>query len=94
MLKQFPVVRLLKFLSLALALSITGSAFAASRAPYRRPSSRDAKIACSTGRTFEQAQYGISLSAASYAKAGYRVSAPTMRKDRAQVVMCIAVARG
>jgi len=74
---------MLKFFPLALAvLTASGSAFA-----------RDAKIACSTGKTFEQAQYGISLSAASYAKAGYRVSAPTMRRDPRQTVMCIAVVK-
>ncbi|MBS1961432.1 MAG: hypothetical protein JST04_04395 [Bdellovibrionales bacterium] len=84
-----------KFFFLALtALSLSSSAFAADRAATRAIASRDAKVACSSGKTLEQAQFGISLSASSYARAGYRVSSPAIRHADGKILMCISVSRG
>ncbi len=68
----------------ALALSLSGtSAFAS-----------DAKVVCSTAPDLAKAQFGINLSAASYAKAGYRLSAPVIRTDaKHQYVICVTAAK-
>lgn len=84
-----------KFLYAALiALTFSTASFAAERASFRRIASRDAKIACASGKSIEQAQFGISLSASSYARAGYRVSSPAIRQSSSgQIMMCISVSR-
>jgi hypothetical protein len=78
-----------KFGILAFALLGTvfsGSAFAAGF--------KDAKIVCSTAQDFQHAHVGINISAASYARAGYRLSSPVIRHDdKKQTTICITAAK-
>jgi hypothetical protein len=55
---------------------------------------RDANVVCSAGASLAQARNGINLSVRSYAKAGYKISSPTIRTDHLKhYLICVTTAK-
>ena len=81
-------------LFLATLLVSLVTAFTATPVLAASPGAKDANVVCSAGSSLAQARTGINLSVRSYAKAGYKISSPTIRTDhRKHYLICVTTAK-
>ena len=86
--KSILIAALYAILLTFISISMVTPALAASS------SSRDANVVCSAGTSLAQARTGINLSVHSYAKAGYKISSPTIRTDHQKhYLICVTTAK-